>query len=159
MSLQYVIDGYNIINHPQFHRRHRLSDNPQAALLAFIKTERLTGSPKNKIAIVFDGYPPSGISLDGAEAGFIFSRKINADEKIKKIVEESANRKNIVVVSDDKEIKFMVKSLGARALGVEEFIAREEKSERGEKKEALKQELNYTQIDAINKELSKLWLK
>jgi predicted RNA-binding protein with PIN domain len=157
MSLQFVIDGYNVINHPQFHLKGRQFDHPQPALLAFIKSKNLTGSRRNQIMLVFDGFPPAGVLLDGREV--IFSRKISADEKIKRIVEESANRKNIIVVSDDKEIKFTTRSLGAKWLAVDEFIGPKEKSQAMVKKEAPKQALNYSQIDAINKELAKLWLK
>ena len=159
MSLQYVIDGYNIINHPEFVRKYKQPLSPQTALSIFIKTKRLTGSTKNRVFIVFDGYPPSDFSSsDSSDSGIIFSRKISADEKIKRIVEESAQRKNIVVVSDDKEIKLIVKSLGAQWLGVEDFIGPKKRTKSAQGKDLLKQELNYSQMDAINKELSKLWL-
>lgn len=162
MSLQYIIDGFNIINHPQFTRRHKHSASPGVSLLTFIRANRLTGSPKNKVIIVFDGYPESGEYAGGAgqdsDFAVIFSRKISADEKIKKIVEESANRKNIVVVSDDREIGFMVKSLGACSIGVEKFIAQGEESGERRKKDSQPQELTYSQKHAIDKELRKLWL-
>lgn len=149
-----------MINHPLF--RHK-QNNPQAIhtrLAAFIGANRLTGSAKNKIILVFDGYPPAGgAGTFYGNTSVIFSRKINADEKIKRIVEESADRKNIVVVSDDKEIKFIVKSLGARQMGVEEFLTPEKKAPAGQEKEPGKDMLNYSQIETINKELGKLWLK
>lgn len=160
MSLQYVIDGYNIINHPEFAHKYKQSLNPQIALSILIKTKKLTGSAKNKVFIVFDGYPPSGFNPDEAiGAEIIFSRKISADEKIKRIVEESAQRKNIVVVSDDKGIKLMIKGLGSQWLGVGDFLGVNKKDRHPKEKDLLKQELNYSQIDAINKELGKLWLK
>ena len=159
MSLQYIIDGYNIINHPLFARLNKHIQNPQTVLLTFIRTKRLTGSYKNKTIVVFDGYPPSDIRLcDEGNLTVIFSRKINADEKIKMLVEESANRKTIIVVSDDKEIKFMVKSLGAAVLGIEEFIGCKKKSQE-KQREPLKLELTYSQMDEINQELRKIWLK
>lgn len=76
------------------------------------------------------------------------------------LVEESANRKNIVVVSEDKDIKFMVRHLGARHMGIEEFIGRKEKTmENKQKKDFLTPELTYTQMHKINQELRKIWLK
>ena len=79
------------------------------------------------------------------------------------MVEESANRKNIIVVSDDKEIKFMIRSLGAQHLSIEDFIGRDEgpAEAKGKKKskELSKQELNYTQMRDIDEELKKIWLK
>lgn len=133
------------------------------ALLDLIRAKKLARSLKNKITVVFDGYPSSEDSQDlyndNANINIIFSRKITADEKIKKIVEESANPRTIVVVSDDNEIKFMVKSQGARQMGIEDFIAPEEKSQRQPRRDLLKPELSYSQIHQINEELRKIWLK
>lgn len=160
MSLQYIIDGYNIINHPQFTRRVKTSQDHRLALIALIRRKKLTGSLKNKVAIVFDGYPDADAQiLDDRTLHVIFSRRVSADEKIKMLVEETANRKNIIVVSDDKEIKYMVNSLGAHALGVDEFFLAKEKARKIMKDELIKPELNYSQIHKINEELSRIWLK
>ena len=160
MSLLYIIDGYNIINHPQFSRTHKKIKNPQAALLESIRIKRLFGSSKNKITIVFDGYPVSGgLRYEGNNLSVIFSRKISADDEIKRMVEESSSRKNIVVISNDKEIRFIVKSLGAQCIGIEEFIGSKEKTRVLPEKDLLKPELTYSQIHKINEELSKIWLK
>jgi predicted RNA-binding protein with PIN domain len=160
MSLQYVIDGYNIINHPQFNRKSRSSSGPCSRLLSFIRQNRLTGSPKNKVIVVFDGYPLSEDTLPpDCAVNVVFSRKISADEKIKRIVEESAGRKNMVVVSDDKEIRFLVRPLGVRLMSVEEFIAPKDKSAARRPKDIEAQELTYTQMHKINEELRKIWLE
>lgn len=157
MSLRYIVDGYNIINHPSFSRANR-NTCPQTALLNFIKKEGLAGSHKNKITVVFDGYPPSENPVCGADGiNSIFSRKISADEKIKQLVEETANRKNITVVSDDKEIRFAVRSLGASLLGAEEFI--NSKRKLYQDGDSSKPEINYSQMHKINQELRKIWLK
>ncbi|MFZ2938405.1 MAG: NYN domain-containing protein [Candidatus Omnitrophota bacterium] len=160
MSLQYVIDGYNIINHPLFERSHKQSGQPALNIISFIRQKRLTGSLKNKIILVFDGFPQtSSNNCDYGEVSVIFSRKISADEKIKKIVEESLNRKNIIVVSNDREIKCAVNSLGACSMQIEAFVNKKEKNHKPAKKESLKDELNYSQKHDINEELEKAWLK
>ena len=163
MSLQYIIDGYNIINHTLFlKQKDRKTKEQKHELLNYIKREGLGGSLKNKITVVYDGYPPHEFNQDKAfthQIEVIFSRNISADDKIKKIVEESAMRKNIVVVSDDKEVRFIAKSLGAKCAGVEDFICLESKSQRESKRETLKHELSYSQMHRINQELRKLWLK
>jgi len=98
-------------------------------------------------------------SFDESGIRVIFSRRVSADEKIKMLVEQTANRKNIIAVSDDKEIKFMVKSLRAKALGVDEFFSVKEKAKNDRKEEMIEAGLNYTQMQKINEELSRLWLK
>ncbi len=86
------------------------------------------------------------------------------------MVETQVSPKDIVVVSDDKEIRFFVKAVGARSIGVEEFIHpaarhrarinRKEKSGRApQERDLLKPELSYSQIDQINRELKARWLK
>ena len=160
MSLHYIIDGYNILHHPNLAPANKKIQDPKAALLEFIKINRLTGSLKNKITLVFDGYPDaSGKSRDSADIEIIFSRQESADERIKRIVENSSGRKNIIVVSDDKEIRFCVKAAGASCLSVAEFTHLKVKPAHLQKTDTRKTELSYSQIQKINQECEKIWLK
>ncbi len=169
MSLQYVIDGYNIINHPIFRSIHKAIKDDRKALLELIIHKRLCGSSKNRVIVVFDGYPKiTGERIEDSDIDVIFSRKETADERIKGIVENSVNIKNIIVVSDDKEIQFFIRSTGARAMGVEEFIGLPFSDGRSaksgghlgkDKEDLIKAELTYSQMHKINEELKKIWLK
>lgn len=161
MSLQYIIDGYNIINHSLFAHTHKRIENPQKTLLEFIKIKRLCGSPKNKIIVVFDGYSDtmSESKQNDNKINVIFSKKETADEKIKKIVEAHPNPKDIIVVSDDKEIMFFVKATGSRCIHVEEFINPRKNLPGFPKEDSYKPELTYSQAQRINQELKKIWLK
>lgn len=159
MPLQYVIDAYNTINHIQFSPLRKKIKDPQRALLEFIQNRRFWRNSQSKITVVFDGYPKvSGQNLAETDIDVIFSREEAADARIKRLVQTSKNPKNIVVVSDDREIIFFVKSIGCRSMGVEEFINPEGKPQR-KKEELIKPELNYSQISKINQELKALWLK
>jgi len=86
---------------------------------------------------------------------------VEADEIIKRIVEESGQPRNIIVVSDDKAVQSAVRFLNARISGVEEFICGK-KSERSldsicrEKEES---KISYSKMQAINAELKKKWLE
>ncbi|MFA6129861.1 MAG: NYN domain-containing protein [Candidatus Omnitrophota bacterium] len=162
MSLQYIIDAYNLINHPRFKPGAKVHSNIQNSLAEFIKLNRLSGSPKNRVILVFDGYPPARGQVP-EEDGLLclFSRMIEADELIKRLVEESGNPGNIVVVSDDKGVQMAVRFLKARVCPVEEFICgskigRALDSLRREKEEKT---IPYSQIQAINAELKKKWLE
>lgn len=164
MSLQYVIDGYNVINHPFFAlRRNKKIRDQRDALISLIEERRLTGSPKNKTTVVFDGYPnPSDTrhsSNNEEGVKIVFSREESADEKIKMLVESSRNPKTIVVVTDDRQIQSSVKFLNAQVIGVEDFITRRERLSRKAADNESDKKVNYSQMHSINQELRKLWLK
>jgi predicted RNA-binding protein with PIN domain len=161
MPLRYVIDAYNIINHTSFKSIHKKIRDPQRDLLWFVKNKRLGKKCTNKVVIVFDGYPKVGDEdLREPNIDIIFSREETADTRIKMMVESSKSPRDIVVVSDDREIQFFIKSVGARSIGVEEFVNQGAGSRQHKKEEDLnKPELNYSQMSKINQELKGLWLK
>jgi predicted RNA-binding protein with PIN domain len=159
MSLRYIIDGCNIINHPRFIRSIPKRAKPvKTALLDFINQHKLCGSLNNKITIVFDGYPDRYCHKEDKFADIIFSRSHTADEKIKEILEGSPFPKSIIVVSDDKQVKFFAQACGARAIGVEEFIPLKDKAVRRQD-DLTRIELTYAQMHKINEELKRIWLK
>lgn len=161
MSLVYVIDAYNIINHSAFSRyASGCVKDARLALVDFIKTKRPCGSLKaNRAVLVFDGYGDLPPEREGAGVEVIFSQEITADEYIKGLLEASSgNPKNIFVVSDDKEVKSYARLARAGVLGVEEFMAPKLKP-RNRSDSDLKVELTYSQVDVINRELRKKWLK
>lgn len=133
------------------------------ALLDIIKTKRLCGSPRNEIIVVFDGFinePQLGEYRN--EMRVIFSYDETADDKIKQIIEQAKNKKNIIVVSDDREIADFAKIYGAKPLSGNEFLKpiNEDRNESMRtNSDSFKQQLNYSQIQAINEELKKKWLK
>jgi predicted RNA-binding protein with PIN domain len=161
MSLQYIIDAYNLINHPAFKPVFKSASNIQQSLADFIKFNRLSGSQNNSVVLVFDGYPPSSGDLPvGQELSCVFSRSKEADELIKKIVEDSASPRNIVVVSDDKEVCLISRFLHAQTCGVQEFIgAKKNKSAAIDGQEAAADfKLGFAKMQKINAELRKKWL-
>lgn len=125
-------------------------------LIRFIRTKKPQG--KNEVIIVFDGKsdihnPQEAI----ADIKIIFTQDISADEKIRQIVERSPRPSQIVVVTDDKEIRYSVRPLGAKVISVREFIGKvtEDKGKRSIEKALLSSE----EESKITKELEKIWLK
>lgn len=159
MSLQFIIDGYNLIKHPLLAAQAKNSPGDRAALLNFIRFNKLTGSSNNSVTVVFDGYPDSHEPASDTGITVIFSRKISADEKIHKLVEESGNRKRIVVVSNDREVQSVAKMLGAGVSGIEAFVKEDNKAEIAKRDLESDPKLTFTQMQKVNDELRKLWLK
>jgi hypothetical protein len=94
----------------------------------------------------------------------LFSNQDTADDKIKRMFEASVDPKNTVLVSDDKEIIFFVKSGRGKTMSVEDFIKPALKYRHKVRtslfeKELMKPELNYMQVNKINQELKKIWCK
>ena len=158
MSLHFILDGYNIIKRSDFLSAKVLKD-ARRDLVRFIGEKKPCGSSNNKVTVVFDGNndfnPPC---LDNKITEVIFTSDTNADERIKKIVKESRNPRRIVVVSDDKEIQFAIRSYGAHVTSVSEFIQKGNPSVKIPQNPP-KIELSYQQIAKINQELKQIWLK
>ncbi|MCX5712329.1 MAG: NYN domain-containing protein [Candidatus Omnitrophica bacterium] len=158
MSLQYVIDGYNLIHNDNFRDSPGKNTDCRISLLEFIRLNKLNGSSNNQVITVFDGYPPySPFLYEHKNFKVIFSCDISADQKIKNILEESVNKKNIIVVSDDKEIIFFARQCRAQVEGAGNFLSKAKKDENQLKNPG--SGLSYTQAHDINEELRKKWLK
>jgi predicted RNA-binding protein with PIN domain len=163
MSLQYIIDGCNIIHHPLFLRENNKKiPDKRVALLELINIRKLSGSPRNRVTVVFDGFCGQELMLNlgsvRQDITVIFSGKETADEWIRKTVESSTSCASTVLVSDDKEIQFMSRLFRAKFLGVEEFLS--SRKDKGKKsKDAEESGISFTEKERINRELRKLWLK
>lgn len=162
MSLQYIIDAYNLINHPAFKPVSNSALNILHALADFIRLNRLTGSKNNSLVLVFDGYPPRSEDIP-RENGLLclFSRRKEADELIKKIIEDSVSPRNIIVVSDDKEVQLTSRFLHAQTCNVGEFVCGKKNNKLATDAElaAVDFKLSYAQMQKINSELKKKWLE
>jgi predicted RNA-binding protein with PIN domain len=158
MSLHYVIDGYNVIRHASF--VSKVSSSPAAALINCIRNKRLCGSLKNKVTLVFDGYPTiSNPYQPAGDCEVLFSQDQNADDRIRYLVEHIDNPKIVIVVTDDRSVQFHAKAAGASILGVEEFMnAKEESAQRKREREDRKPEISSVDAEKINREFRKLWL-
>lgn len=169
MSLHFVIDGYNLIKrtsisskYPKIGNENRDSlEDLRAALIKYIKLYRPQGKVTNRVTIVFDAKGDRERTLtetyreDGG-IGIIFSK--SADDKIKRLVKESRSPKNIVVVTDDKDIRFFVRQYRAQIKTVEEFLKKPNplniKANPDDKTPLAPQE-----AIRITEEMKELWLK
>ena len=168
MSLHFLIDGYNVIKRTDSLKDLSSLRHARMSLVKAIQARRLAGSKNNQVTIVFDGradfdfYQPQR----KGQIKIFFSSDESADEVIKRMVGESGNPKQIVVVTDDKAIAHFIRSAGARAMPVLDFISRDKRQPAGKarlkhtgqgERELAKAELTYQQQEAINQELNDIW--
>lgn len=148
--LVYIIDGYNLV-----HKVPGLADSssPPEELIHYIRNNKLTGSRNNKVIIVFDGYLTCLPS--GGQYQIVFSAGRSADEVIKEKVSRGKNRSQIVVVSDDREIRDYVEREGAVVLRPADFIKKKDKT--GKQDDCAK-DISYTLQQEITEDLRRIWL-
>jgi len=150
--LWYIIDGWNVI-----HKISALKNAPSIKedFIYFLKKRHLTGSRNNRVTIVFDGR--IDLKFREAERQFevVFGGSKSADEIICKKVSACANKRQIVVVSDDNEIINYIKAQEASFVGTKEFLSKNDKKR--PKKDT--KEISYALQKEITDELRKIWLK
>jgi predicted RNA-binding protein with PIN domain len=162
MSLHFLLDGYNIIKQTSDLNRGTL-EQQREALLNWINVHRPQGSDKNGVTVIFDGKEEFfGSHTTTSPIKVVFSRGQSADDVIKKMAESYSRKNNLVVVSDDKDIKLYVRALGARVLSVKEFAGTSSKKSGAQKKQASASHSKYISLTdqaKINKEFERIWIK
>jgi predicted RNA-binding protein with PIN domain len=154
MSLHYMVDGYNVLMRSGLFDTKRLQD-ARSRLMAHLEHCRPHGSRRNKLTVVFDG-KADGLGFEKQDSsGVVFTSGETADEKIKKMVERSPRPKDIVVVTDDKELGFFVRRCGARLMSVKDFLGKPVMA-----KHTLPQGgPSVVEREKITEELGRIWLK
>lgn len=156
MSKHIIIDGYNAM-----HKLCLCEDNNLQAgrerLIALINKFKLAGSRNNELTIVFDGKRDVFSPYENAGKGLVFTQDETADDKIKRMVERSKNPRGMVVITDDNEIKYYTRGLGAEVVSINEFFARAKRKSRPVNNEKINEyDERYSKI---TDELKELWLK
>ena len=116
------------------------------------------------MTIFFDGRPGRIDTPGTLKVKVTFTGDHSADDRIKKAVTDAQNKKSYVVVTDDREVQYYVRSLGAKVLKVREFLGQtkshQDKTYAGEKpasRDSAKV-LSKDLEQAINSELEQIWL-
>ncbi len=152
MSRHFIIDGYNAL-----HSTRRWEDLSREAqrerFLRYLEESRPTGSERNTVTVVFDGYAAALKGIRLALVQLVFSCDRDADTVIKERVSELANPRDAVVVTNDRGIHAAVRGAGAQVMSCEEFFLL------GNKKAAPRQRdtLDPQSAESINQELKRRW--
>ncbi|MDD4982236.1 MAG: NYN domain-containing protein [Candidatus Omnitrophica bacterium] len=158
--MQYIIDGCNVTHHPKFIRAiPKRSADTRFSLVELIKSRGLCGNANNLVWLIFDGYPDH--LIEGLEKGrlrIIFSYNRSADDKIKRLLELIDRPRDAVVVSDDKEVSSFARLMHARSMSIEDFI-KDDVSGKRIKVRPDEIKVNYSQMQKIDEELKRIWLR
>lgn len=161
MSLTYVVDGYNAINRSGAFGGKTLKDTRQA-FLAYLENRRPQGSLRNRLIVVFDGSADVLSCRNDCSFEIIFTKGETADDAIRKIVDEAARPKTMIVVTDDKELARGVRCRGAQVMDTRQFLKEQKPRHnipRRRPESDVVPELNIVEREAITRELAAVWLK
>lgn len=104
---------------------HRDRAGARRRLLADLA--RFAHDERASVSVVFDGAPdehfPDGASFMGVRV-FYAVRGSNADERIKRMVDESRERRTLIVVTSDRELAAYARASGVRVLSAGELRRR-----------------------------------
>ncbi len=115
---KYIIDGNNLIGKIKF-LSNLQSKNKQAVREKTAHLiDRYFSDKKVGVILNFDGFANQEIVV--SKIKIIYSEQNSADEKIKKQIEEN-NKRNIVVISSDNNLKEFAKVCGCEIILSETF--------------------------------------
>ncbi|MBF0121892.1 MAG: NYN domain-containing protein [Candidatus Omnitrophica bacterium] len=166
MSRHFLIDGYNVIRQISSLDDKSL-EGGRAWLVRFIQDNGPQGSLRNPVTVVFDGQ--EGISFSDFPSGVkvVFSRGESADDVIKRLIEESSTPRDIVLVTDDRDLLYFCRTLGAEIWSVDRFLTQGKKTgqrlrsgvARSRSPKVEGKAIPRVFEDRVNRELKALWLK
>jgi predicted RNA-binding protein with PIN domain len=118
--MSYLVDGNNVMaQRVGWHRDKRGARRALMDDLARFALDR-----RVSVAVVFDGAPEQhfadGASYKGIRL-FYSERGSNADERIKLLVEQSRERRTLIVVTSDRALTDYVRRCGAQVIRSGEF--------------------------------------
>jgi predicted RNA-binding protein with PIN domain len=121
--MSYLVDGNNVMaQRVGWHK-----DKPGARRALLDEVAEFAISKRASVTVVFDGAPEQHFADGATYRGvrvFYAERGSNADERIKKIVEASRERRTLIVVTSDRELAAYVRSCGAQVIRSGDFRKR-----------------------------------
>ena len=160
MSLLYVVDGYNAIKRSS-RFDHKILKEARSRFLTWIEHERPHGSLRNHLIVVFDGSSEVFGFKEPASFEVIYTSGESADDKIKKIVADFPGPKEIVVVTDDKDLALSVRSKGAKIMSTDEFLSKKGAGKKVSSRLSRMEhqiDLSIVEKEKITEELKNIWL-
>lgn len=131
----FIIDTFNVINKSNFIKSKAKNDkNTAIAIFIELIKNYQVQYPSYQFTLVCDGEVDEPINLVG-KLRLISSKEQNADDFIKKMIQKSANKTNLVVVSSDLEVYSFAKANLCETETAENFLKTITKSTKSEKKE------------------------
>lgn len=113
----YILDGYNIIHAIPSLKKTLVHDAGSARELLIHAAGRFALTKKIRCTIVFDGFAQehSAKHSPHAPVHVVYSSPLNADAKIKQMIERSTKRSLLVIITSDREILNFAKACSCQS--------------------------------------------
>lgn len=116
----FLIDGNNVIGKDSRLKKIQQKDKQTSREKLVNLVDNYFYNKNQKVFIHFDGFKSSPIN--STKAGIIFSDSKSADDTIKKQIEQTSNKKNIIVVTSDSNLKEFAKVCRSDHISSEDFL-------------------------------------
>jgi len=126
--MHYVLDGYNVIFGEDLSSPKSTGEQFESARFRFIEMlSQFKRRSRDKVTVVFDGGDKGKVRDDGEFAHgveVIFSGpRASADDVIIERIDRSRRSRQLVVVSDDRQIRQAARRARIRSLGTSDFMS------------------------------------
>ena len=117
--VHYIIDGNNVIGKiPELFRIQKNDKQRPREQLVYL-LQRYFRNKKINLTLHFDGFANTQLSL--SKGKIVYSENRQADSLIKENIERIVNRKNIILVTSDNELKNFGKACGCSIISSKDF--------------------------------------
>ena len=151
--MRVIIDGNNV-----FRALNLIHGVDQTAAEQFLqKLESIAASRGWEVTVVFDGQtvnvPPQSPGIR-----VLFSYEETADDVIKRLVDDAKNVRSLVVITDDRAIRYYSRAAGAGIKSVKEFF-RSMKVKTSGPGTSDRKTISPSQEYGITQEMTQIWLR
>ncbi len=116
---KYLIDGNNLIGKIQSLAKRQKKDKQASREKLTFLIDRYFSHKKVEVFLHFDGF--ANQKINSSKIKLVYSNNSSADDKIKKQIETEINKRNIVVISSDNNIREFAKVCGCDVISCEDF--------------------------------------
>jgi len=116
---KYIIDGNNLIGKIKLLSNLQKKDKQASREKLEHLVDRYFANKKIEVILNFDGFANQKINT--SKLKLFYSDNRSADEKIKKQIETETNKRNIIVISSDNNVREFAKVCGCEVILSEDF--------------------------------------
>jgi len=117
----FLIDGNNLLGKLSVREKSFRPENPASRELLTIRLRDFFREKNDSVTLFFDGHESE--KINGEKIKIVYSDKREADALIREKIERTKNRKTLVIVSSDNQIRNFARVCSSETILSEEFAS------------------------------------